>query len=107
MRQWYIAQKTKLFGPTHQGSRTGIHISTTDPWLAASLDGIIVDSTQAEGRHNSILEVKCPYSGRTMTPEVACQEVNRFCSSLVDGQITLKKSCNYYYQLQGQLRVTQ
>ena len=42
-----------------------------------------------------------------MTPEVACQEVNKFCSSLVDGQATLKKSHNYYYQIQGQLGVTQ
>ena len=89
-RQWYIAQKTKLFGPTYQVSRTGMHISTTDPWLAASPDGIIVDSTQAVGRQNGILEIKCPYSGRTMTPEVACQEVNKFCSSLVDGQAVLK-----------------
>ena len=25
-----------------------------------------------------------------MTPEVACQEINRFCSSLINGQVTLK-----------------
>ena len=106
-RQWYIAQKTKLFGPTYQVSRTRIHISTTDPCLAASPDGIIVDSTQAEGRQNDILEIKCPYSGRTMTPEVACQEANKFCSSLVDGQAILKKLHNYYYQIQGQLVITQ
>ena len=90
-RQWYLAQKTKQFGQTYHVSRTGIHISTTDPWLAASPDGIIEDPTQAEGRHNGILEIKCPYSGRTMTPEVAYQEINRFCSSLIDGQVTLKK----------------
>ena len=76
-------------------------------WLAKSPDGIIVDSMQTEGRHDGILETKCPYSGRKVIPEVTCQEVNRFCSSLVNGQVTLNKTHNYYYQLQGQLAVAQ
>ena len=62
-RQWYTAQKTQQFGPSYQVSRTGMHISTIDPWLAASPDGVIRDPTKAEGRHNGILEIKCPYSG--------------------------------------------
>ena len=41
-----------------------------------------------------------------MTPEAACKEINRFCNSLVDGQVTLKKSHNYY-PLQSQLVVIQ
>ena len=42
-----------------------------------------------------------------MTPEAACKDVNQFCNSLVDGQVTLKKSHYYHHQLQGQLVVTQ
>ena len=41
-----------------------------------------------------------------MTPEVACQEINRFCSSLNNGQVTLKETHSYYYLVQGQLAVT-
>ena len=105
-RQWYMNHKTTQFGSSYKVSKTGIHISTVDPWLAASPDGVVEDPTQAEGRRNGILEIKCPYSGRTMTPEVACQEINRFCSSLNNGQVTLKATHNYYYQVQGQLAIT-
>ena len=41
-----------------------------------------------------------------MTPEAACQEINRFCSILNNGQVTLKKKHNYHYQVQGQLAIT-
>ena len=106
-RQWYVTHMTKQFDPSYQVSITGIHISTMHPWLAASPDGVVEDPTQAEGRRLGLLEIKCPYSGRTMIPEVACQEVNQFCSSLADGQVMLKKTHNYYYQVQGQLEITQ
>ena len=105
-QQWYMNHKTTQFGSSYKVSKTGIHISTVDPWLAASPDSVVEDPTQAEGRRNGILEIKCPYSGRTMTPEVACQEINRFCSSLNNGQVTLKATHNYYYQVQGQLAIT-
>jgi len=29
-----------------------------------------------------------------MTPEVACQEINQFCSSMIDGKVMLKKTHN-------------
>jgi len=106
-RQWYATYMTKQFGPSYTVRKTGIHISTTDPWLAASPDGVVEDPTQTEGRRCGLLEIKCPYSGRTMTPEIACQEVNQFCSSLMDGNVTLKSTHNYYYQVQGQLQITQ
>ena len=90
------------FGPSYKVSKTGIHISTTDPWLVASPDGVVEDPTQAEGRQFGLLEI----NGRAMTPEVACQEVNQFCSSLMDGKVTPKKTHNCYYQVQGQLQIT-
>ena len=40
-----------------------------------------------------------------MTPETACEQLNRFCCSLVDGQVTLKKTHSYYYQMQGQMAI--
>jgi len=72
--------------------RTGIHINTTHPWLAASPDGAVEDPTQTETRRYGLLGIKFPYSGRTMTPEVACQEINQFCSSMIDGKLMLKNT---------------
>ena len=90
-----------------QSCKTGIHISAINSWLAASPDGIVQDPSQIEGKRTGILEIKCPYSGRTMTPEAAYQEINRFYSTLNNGQVTLKKKHNYHYQVQGQLAITE
>jgi len=50
-------------------------------------DGLVEDPI--EKRHR-ILEIKCLYSARTMTPQAVCDELNQFFSSLVAGQVTLK-----------------
>ena len=42
-----------------------------------------------------------------MTPEAACHEINQFCCSSVNGRTLLKQAHNYYYQVQGQLAITQ
>ena len=104
-REAYIWSNTS--SETYQVDRTGIHICTQHPWLAASPDGLVEDSSEIEGRKQWIFEIKCPYSARTMTPEAACRELNRSCSNLVDGQISLKKTCNYHFQVQDQLAITQ
>ena len=104
-REAYMNSNTG--GDTYHIDRTGIHICTEHPWLAASPDGLVEDPSEVEGRNQGILEIKCPYSARTLTPEAACQELNRFCSNLVDGRVSLKKTHNYYFQVQGQLAITQ
>ena len=106
-RQSYITSKTEQFGESYLVQKTGIHISTINPWLAASPDGVIEDPSEPEGRRHGILEIKCPYSARTMSPVVACHEINTFCCSSIDGQPLLKKTHNYYHQVQGQLAITQ
>jgi len=93
-------------GETYQVERTGIHISVEHPWLAASPDGLVDDPSEEVGRKQGILEIKCPYSARTHTPEAACQEINRFYCNIVDGHVILKRTHNYYYQVQGQLAIT-
>jgi len=52
----------------------------------------VEDPTETSNRQHGILEIKCPYSARTMTPETACEKLNQFCCSLVAGQVTLKKT---------------
>jgi len=57
-REAYIRSNTS--GETYQVNRTGIHICTQHPWLAASPDGLVKDSSEIEGRKQGILEIKCP-----------------------------------------------
>ena len=90
-RTAYISVKAKETPLPYHVLRTGIHISSKLPWLAASPDSLVEDPTETSGRQHGILEIKCPYSARTVTPETACEQLNRFCCSLVDGRVTLKK----------------
>jgi len=103
-RDAYINSKMSI--KTYQVHHTGVHISTEHPWLAASPDELVEDPSEVDGRNQGILEIKCPYSARTLTPEAACQDINRFCSNIEYGHIALKKQHNYYYQVQGQLAIT-
>jgi len=83
----------------------GIHTSSEHPLLAASPDGLVEDPTETRDRQHGILGIKCPYSARTMTPQAASGKLNRFCCSLVAGQVTLKQTHEYYYQIQGQMAI--
>ena len=73
-------------------------------FLAASLDGIICDEN---GSPQGTLEIKCPYSQRNTNIADACKTPTFFCT--VDDKdkttICLKKTHNYYYQVQGQMAV--
>ena len=90
-RTAYISVKVKETSLPYHVLCTGIHISSKHSWLAVSPDGLVDDSTETSDRQHGILEIKCPYSARTMTPENACEQLNRFCCSLVDGWVTLKQ----------------
>ena len=94
-REAYVNSNSR--GEAYQVDHTVVHISIEHPWLAASPDGLVEHPSEVEGRNQGILEIKCPYSARTLTPEAACQELNRFCSNLVDGHVSLKKTHYYYF----------
>ena len=73
-RQSHITTKIEQFGQLYMVAKTGIHISIEYPWLAASPDALIEDPSESVKRHHGILEIKCPYSAKRMTPEIACYE---------------------------------
>jgi hypothetical protein len=75
-----------------------IHSSLT--YLACSSDSYAPDS-------DKIIEIKCPYSVRDLTPVQAARSSNSFCSSYLPstGQLRLKREHNYFYQIQGQLEI--
>jgi len=74
----------------------GIHVSLDRPYLACSPDGIIDSQT--------LVEVKCPYSAKNsvITPET----VPYLYLDDQTGIFALDRNHNYYYQIQGQLFVT-
>ncbi|CAH3021527.1 unnamed protein product [Porites evermanni] len=76
----------------------GFVVSSTMPWLAASPDRKVIDKIFGFG----LVEIKCPYSLRHLTPEGACADPSFYCQ-LVNGRPELKKDHPYYYQVQGQM----
>lgn len=77
----------------------GLFIHKSLPYLAASPDGLI--------GNDSIIEIKCPPSIKEFTPEEAVQNGKLKCMVNCKGKLILKKTDNYYYQVQGQLNITE
>lgn len=74
-------------------------IHKSKPYLAASPDGLI-------GK-DGIIEIKCPPSIKEYTPEEAVDK-KKIKYMISDGKkVTLKKTDNYYYQVQAQLNITE
>ncbi|XP_077512016.1 uncharacterized protein LOC144122934 [Amblyomma americanum] len=76
----------------------GLFVDQESPFLGASPDGLIGEDV--------LVEVKCPYSARHLTPlegvrakKITCCEENK------NGRLQLKTNSNYWYQVQGQLNI--
>ena len=105
-RKAYISHM-KSKGHSISIQQCGLFIDTSTPCLACSPDGIV--SIDGE---KGLLEIKCPYKAAKegLTPVQAASTLkNFFCKiSPNDPQIVeLKRSHNYFYQVQGQLGITQ
>ncbi len=72
----------------------GLFLSLDQPFLAASPDGL-------EG-HHIVIEVKCPYGARD---QLITNVTVPYLVGTADN-LQLKKSHDYYYQVQGQLYCT-
>lgn len=91
-----IAQLSELL--LIQVEPCGLFIDRQYPFLAASPDGMF--------DNKGLVEVKCPAKAKDLTPvEAVKNKVIKYCTEY-EGEIFLKKNHNYYYQVQGQLRVT-
>lgn len=79
----------------------GLFIDSEVPFLGASPDGLIGD--------DGIVEIKCPFAARFLTPEDAiATNVSNLQSLYKNGKDEkMKRTHVYYYQIQGQLHVTQ
>ncbi|CAH3173630.1 unnamed protein product, partial [Porites lobata] len=75
----------------------GIFISPEDPYLAATPDRLCYDATETIPW--GIIDVKCPYNARDMTPAEAAKKIKNFMNTLKeDGTLALKVTHEYYYQ---------
>ncbi|CAI6372091.1 unnamed protein product [Macrosiphum euphorbiae] len=77
----------------------GLFIDADKPYLAASPDGLIGNT--------AVLEIKCPFSIKdTNELQTAVDNKKIPYVTIVDGKMKLKKTSSYYYQVQGQLKIT-
>ena len=82
----------------------GFVVDQTSPWLGASPDFLIHDST--ESTTIGLEEVKCPYSKRNETINETCEDKTFFLAK-VGGKVLLKTNHKYYFQVQGSLGILQ
>ena len=72
------------------------------PTVGASPDRRVLDPKSHA--HYGIIEIKCPYKYRCITPREATQSGDKdFCLEMVNDQILLKRGHAYYMQVQGQM----
>lgn len=76
----------------------GLFIDEAKCFLAASPDGIV--------GHDTIIEIKCPFTAANLTPtEAILSGKIKYCE-LREGKLFLKRKHDYFFQVQGQLHVT-
>lgn len=80
----------------------GIFLSWENSFIGASPDGVLVGDDGEFG----IVEVKCPYKHRLHSIEEACSD-SGFHLQLIGGQVQLRKNHDYYFQVMGQLAITE
>ena len=76
----------------------GLTLHPAFPYLGASPDGIVDDST--------ILEIKCPYTGRDKSVKELVNSGYRHIEMDENNQMKLKCSSEYYCQVQGEMALT-
>lgn len=77
----------------------GLFVDEEFPFLAASPDGIISDQ---EG----IIEIKCPYSCREMSPEEAVEKKLLKFLEKKENVYKLRRGNSFHYQIQGQMKIS-
>ena len=98
-----------LKGDAIKVTETGLWVSSSDPELACSPDGIVVDS--ADPDRYGLLEIKCPKilenkSVSDFSKTLTAKQMQQFCLQDVDGIISLKRKHSYFSQIQMQMGVT-
>ena len=96
----YIKHKHSIGNYSIVVEKCGFIVHPDKGWIGASPDGQVTDLTAAEPR--GLIEVKCPFSKREVSSTEACKDPNFFCE-LIGSNIHLKRTHQYYHQVQLQL----
>ncbi|XP_069110245.1 uncharacterized protein [Argopecten irradians] len=88
--------------------QSGLVVNCKYPHLGASPDGCVYCGHCVNSNASGLLEIKCPASDKWkfVSPE-ECSQDPKFCCELNDGKVMLKRTHNYYYQVQGQMALSQ
>ena len=106
----YVEYKQQLLGCENLiVGKAGFVVWEKYPFLGASPDSYVHDPSCIN--QFGVVEIKCPYKYHATTPEIAAT-CSDFCCSLFehpDKHKTLKLKLNhqYYYQIQGQMAITE
>ena len=84
-------QYSKSLAPNEHIRHCDIYILKHDGFLAASPDGIVTSD------NGGTIEIKCPYSCRSLSVRDSCRSLKSFPCEIVDDQIRLKTNHSYYY----------
>lgn len=92
-----IADFQRLFNVTV--TQSGLFIGKEHFYLGASPDGLI-------GK-DQLIEIKCPLNISTISPTQGIQDRKIKFAEMVDNKLQLKRTHNYYFQIQGQLAIAE
>lgn len=77
-------------------------VLTAEGFLGCSPDGIVYEPRSQE---QGLLEIKCPSSAADLSLKEVAEKANFFALLNADGQLLLKKSHQYFYQVQGAMGI--
>ena len=104
-RQDYVSAQHAIGNTGLRVQPCGLLVHPGYSYISASPNGQVYDPNAADP--HGLLEIKCPFGAYSsdLTPQEACAS-DALCSSLRGRTTTLKKSHQYYFQVQGQLGVS-
>lgn len=89
--------------PNMKIEKCGLIIDPNLPHLGSSPDALL-SCPHCENKEG-VLEIKCPYSWRFVSPAEASKDKTFFCE-LLDNKPKLKTTHQYYFQVQGQMAIS-
>lgn len=100
----YVQYHPKWWSCRFNRLQVRVCVCESHPFLGASPDANVYDPSQQQPF--GVVEIKCPFSCRNMTPIQACSG-NCFCTLDLNGErLLLKRSHNYYCQIQGKMAIS-
>ena len=100
--QLYIAHQRSHGHPELSVEKCGLFVSVTNPWIAASPDGVVRNPGDTS---KGLVEVKNPFSMKDKSLAEACKS-SAFCLENKDNTFRLKVKHDYFYQVQCQIYCT-